>query len=150
MNGRRLASGVSPSSGPLAHKVSPRSLRILIADDDRDSVLLLMMLLRAEGHQTMGLYDGQAVMPAVLRFDPDVAILDIHLPGLSGWEVCRAIRQKYGDARPFLIGISGEYKKGADQILSEILGFNHYLLKPYQFSDILRLIAPLRLPPPMA
>jgi DNA-binding response OmpR family regulator len=150
MNDRRLPSDVSPSSGSLGHTTCPRSLRILIADDDRDSVLLLMMLLRDGGHETMGLYDGLNVMPAVLRFDPDVVILDIHLPGLSGWEVCRAIRHKYGDARPLLIGVSGEYKKGADQILSEILGFDHYLIKPYQFSDILKFIAPLRVPSPSA
>jgi DNA-binding response OmpR family regulator len=130
--------------------VSPRSLRILIADDDRDSVMLLMTLLGTEGDETSGIHDGQKVMPAVLAFNPDVVILDINMPGLSGWEACRAIREKCGDARPLLIGVSGEYKKGADQILSEMLGFNHYLLKPYQFSEILRLIEPLRLTPPPA
>lgn len=150
MNDRHFPTDTSPSSGPLGHKVSLRSLRILLADDDRDSVVLLMTLLRTEGHETTGVYDGQKVMPAVLAFNPDVVILDIHMPGLSGWEACRAIREKCGDVRPLLIGVSGEYKKGADQILSEILGFNHYLLKPYQFSEILRLIEPLRLPPPTA
>lgn len=149
MTHRYSPPGVSPSSG-LGPEASPRSLRILLADDDRDSVMLLMTLLRTEGHETSGVYDGQKVMPAVLAFDPDVVILDIHMPGLSGWEACRAIREKRGDVRPLLIGVSGEYKKGADQILSEILGFNHYLIKPYQFSDILRLVEPLRLPPPAA
>lgn len=85
-------------------------------------------------------------MGTVLDFDPDVVILDIDMPGLSGWEVARTIRARRGNDRPLLIGVSGEYKQGSDRILSSILGFNHYLLKPYQFSDLLGLIAPLRYP----
>jgi DNA-binding response OmpR family regulator len=72
-------------------------------------------------------------------------ILDIHLPELSGWEVARAIRARHGLERPMLIGVSGEYKQGADRILSEILGFDHYLLKPYNPNDLLTLLAPLKL-----
>jgi DNA-binding response OmpR family regulator len=150
MDREHAQSAMSSSSDSLRPAVAPRPLRILIADDDRDSVMLLMTLLDTEGHEARGIHDGQTVMPSVLAFDPDVVILDIHMPGLSGWEACRAIREKCGDARPLLIGVSGEYKKGADHILSEMLGFNHYLLKPYQFSEILRLIAPLRLAPTTA
>ena len=124
----------------------PRALRIVVADDDRDTALTMMMLLREEGHDVRAVHSGRNVMGVVLDFDPDVVVLDINMPGLSGWEVARTIRQRHGHERPLLIGISGEYTKGADRILSEILGFNHYLLKPYEFSELLRVLAPLRLP----
>ncbi len=125
---------------------APRQLRILVADDDRDSVLTLMMLLRDEGHEVRGVYNGQQTLKAVLDFEPHAVLLDIALPDLSGWEVARRIRARETGQRPMLIGLSGEYKQGADRILSEIIGFDHYVLKPYRVQELLELIAPLALP----
>jgi len=138
--GRRAPSGAAPFSDH--HGLSKRAqpLRVLIAEDDRDTVLTLMMLLREEGHEVRSVHSGRSVMSAVSEFDPDAVILDIHLPELSGWEVARAIRARRGLERPMLIGVSGEYKQGADRILSEILGFDHYLLKPYNPNDLLTLL----------
>jgi DNA-binding response OmpR family regulator len=132
------------NQGPLQ---APRALRILIADDDRDSVLTLTMLLREEGHEVRGALTGKHALRVASEFDPDVAILDIQLPELSGWEVARAIRARRGNDRPMVIGISGEYKLGSDRILSTIIGFDHYLLKPYDVKMLFDLIEPLRLPP---
>jgi|RhiMetdeSRZDD1v2_1073273.scaffolds.fasta_scaffold1136820_2 DNA-binding response OmpR family regulator len=129
--------------GELQPPNAPRPLRVLVAEDDRDGALTLMMVLREEGHETRAVHSGRSVMRAVTDFQPDVAIIDIQLPELSGWEVARQIRERFGK-RPMLIGISGEYKKGVDKILSELIGFDHYLVKPYLISDVLRLIASLR------
>ena len=118
-----------------------RTLRILIAEDDRDAAAMLHMLLAEDGHQVHGVSSGGQVMGAVIDFDPDVVLLDINLPGRSGWEVARAIRDRSGRARPLLIGVSGEYKHGADRILAEVLGFDHYLIKPYPPADLARLLA---------
>ena len=63
----------------------PRPLGVLVADDDRDTVLTLMMLLREEGYDVRGLYSGREVMRGMTNFDPDVLILDIQLPECSGW-----------------------------------------------------------------
>jgi DNA-binding response OmpR family regulator len=84
-------------------------------------------------------------MGAVIDFDPDAVVLDINMPGLSGWEVARTIRDRRGKKRPMLIGISGEYKQGADRILSAIIGFDHYLVKPYDPKALLALLAQLTL-----
>jgi DNA-binding response OmpR family regulator len=108
-----------------------RSLRILVVDDDRDTVLSLMMLLREEAHDVHGVYCGREVMSAVMDCNPDVVILDINLPDRSGWEVARMIHERRGRKRPMLIGISGEYKRGSDKVLADLLGFDHYLVKPY-------------------
>ena len=136
--------------GESAHRWSPapipRALRVLIADDDRDSVLTLMMLFRHEGDEVRGVYAGRSVLGAVVDFDPDVVILDIHLPGLSGWEIARMIR-KQSDRRVTLIGISGKYNHSADNILCETGGFDHYVLKPYDPQSLIALIAQQRLRP---
>jgi DNA-binding response OmpR family regulator len=124
---------------------APRSLRVIVAEDDRDAVVTLMLLLRDEGHDVRSVSSGRRVMGAVLDFDPDVVILDIHLPELSGWEVARTLRGRRTGRQPLLIGISGEYKQGADKILAEILGFDHYLVKPYEPNVLLGLLAPLKL-----
>jgi DNA-binding response OmpR family regulator len=123
-----------------------RALRILVADDDRDTVLTLMMLLREEGHEVRGVHAGRQALAALREFEPDAVLLDIALPELSGWEVARELRKRQIGKGPLLIGISGEYRQGADKILAEILGFDHYLVKPYEPSALLALLAPLKLP----
>jgi DNA-binding response OmpR family regulator len=121
--------------------MAPRQLRVLIADDDRDSALTLMMLLREEGHEVQALHSGRRVMATVIDFDPDVLILDIAMPELSGWEVTRLVRTQRGDAKPLIIGVSGSYKQGADRLLSQMLGMDHYFLKPYDPNALIRLLA---------
>jgi DNA-binding response OmpR family regulator len=139
---RASYSAASSAASEESHKAA-RALRIVIADDDPDMVLTLSMLLQDEGHQVREVYSGRHVMANVIDFDPDVVVLDIALPGLSGWEVAREIRQRCGRERPALIGISGMYREGADRILSQILGFDHYLVKPCAPADLLKLLAQL-------
>jgi DNA-binding response OmpR family regulator len=119
---------------------APRALRVLVADDERDTVVTLTELLRAEGHEAQGVYDGSAVMPAIREFDPDVVLLDISMPGMTGLDVARKIRQLCGHERPLLIAISGVYKQSADQILGKLAGFNYYLAKPYDPSVLMALL----------
>ena len=107
-----------------------RSLRVLVVDDSHDTVLTTMALLRDEGYDTNGCYSGTEVMPAVREYDPDVVLLDLALPGESGWELARQIRSQIYGKRPMLIAITGEYTKTADKILSEMNGFDYYLVKP--------------------
>lgn len=121
-----------------------RSLRIVIADDDPDAVLMLETLLRDDGHQVRTAYEGRQVMGVVLDMAPDVVILDIKMPGLSGWEVARMVRALGRPGHPLVIGISGEHVKQEDKIMSKVLGFDHYLLKPCDFAELQSLLAPLR------
>jgi len=121
------------------------SLRVLIADDDRDTVLTLAMLLRDEGHEVRCVYSGSTVLEAVRQFDPHAALVDINMPGLDGFDVARGLRTKYGE-KVLLIGISGVYKKGSDRVLAGLVGFDHYLVKPYLASEVLELLETLSKP----
>ena len=119
---------------------APRRLRVMVVDDERDTVLTLLELLRDEGHETRGLYKPSEVMAAMQAFDPDVVLVDIAMPEMSGWDVAREIRRHYGESRPLLIAISGLYKQSADQVLGKLAGFNHYIAKPYDPAVLLKLL----------
>ena len=117
--------------GKDADAAPPRQpLRVLIVDDSRDAVLALTMLVRTDGHDTRGCYNGADVLRSVREYDPDVVLLDIGLPDETGWDVARKIRAEFRGPRPLLIGITGEYTKGADRVLAELSGFDYYLIKP--------------------
>lgn len=71
---------------------SQQSLRILVVDDDRDTVDMLALVLRDEGHIVHGVYNGKEVLPAARILRPDAIIVDISVPGMSGYAVAQEIR----------------------------------------------------------
>jgi len=132
----------SPASSP--KKKTGRSLRIVLADDDRDTVEMLSIILRDEGHVVHGVYTGKEVLPAVRTLNPDAVILDIAVPGLSGYAVAQEIRYSFTEARrPMLIAISGMWKDQPDKRVAHQVGFDAHLLKPCDPGELLGLLAPL-------
>ncbi len=113
---------------------------MLVADDDRDQVATLAALLRDEGYDVWTLYRGSEVPHAAHEFDPDVALIDIGLPGMTGYDVARELRQEFGRKRPLLIAITG-WKQSSDRILAKLAGFDHHVAKPFDPKELLELIA---------
>ena len=133
--------------GPPTLKVVPgegnnkrRPLRILLADDNRDEVLLLQVLLRDEGHEVHTCLRGDEVLELVRLLRPDVLLCDINMPGMSGYAVAREIKQRYAVAAPLLIGVSGVWTKTSEVSLGHAIGFDHYLAKPFEPAELLRLL----------
>ena len=135
--------GMLCSSEPSERSYAPRSLRVIVVDDDRDTALMLALILRNEGYETHAFYSGRSAMNAVIQTQPDAVVLDINLPEISGWQIAQTIRAR-GGPMPLVIGISGVYKSGADKALAHASGFDHYLVKPCPPSDLLKLLEPLR------
>jgi DNA-binding response OmpR family regulator len=125
------------TAGTLAGR---RRLRVVIADDDRDAVLALATVLAHEGHEVREVYRGSEVLRTVREFDPDVALIDISMPGMTGYDVAREIRHVFGKERPKLIAVTG-WKKTSDRILAQIAGFDHHLAKPFETEALLALLA---------
>lgn len=119
------------------------ALRILIADDDRDTVLSLATLLLQEGHEVREVYRGDAVLDQVRAYKPDVVLLDIGMPGLTGFEVARHVQQELGRTRPLLIAVTA-WKQNSAKVLGKLVGFDHYITKPYSIDELLGLIARAR------
>jgi two-component system OmpR family response regulator len=130
---------VGPQGGGARHR-----LRLLIADDDRDTTLMLAALLRDEGHEVHVALRGDEVLDVVRLFRPDAIILDVNMPGMSGYGIAREIRDRYGNLSPMLIAMSGVWTSAADRAAGKELGFDHYLVKPSDPQHLLTLLEPLR------
>src|SRR5688572_8895619 len=116
--------------------------RVLVADDDVDTVLTLTTLLRDEGYDARGVHRGAEVLQEVFNFAPDVVLLDIGMPQMSGYDVARTLRERYGSARPALIAVTGRSGK-TDRQQALAAGFEHHVAKPYEPHALLALLAQL-------
>jgi CheY-like chemotaxis protein len=117
-------------------------LRVLIADDDRDSALTLSTLLELEGFVVRTVHGGQEALDAAREFRPDVALLDIGMPKITGYEAARRLRLRYGNDCPVLIAITG-WKQASDKILASLAGFDHHVAKPYEPAQLIELLSKL-------
>jgi CheY-like chemotaxis protein len=136
------ALSASPASSR-ASSQAPNRLRVVVIDDEPDTVLMLLTLLRDEGYEAEGFASGRAALDSLRAYDPDVVISDVSMPIVNGWDIAREVRRIMGESRPMLIGISGHYVRTADKILAELAGFNYYLTKPYDPNALMALLAPL-------
>jgi len=124
-----------------------RKLRILVADDNRDMVLTLMMLLQEEGHEVRGAHNGSDVMKIARLHRFDAIILDIEMPEMSGYAIAQELRALYFRTHgPLLIAISGRWNKPSEKLLAQVVGFDHHLDKPCDPQVLLKLLKPLTLP----
>jgi DNA-binding response OmpR family regulator len=103
---------------------------VLIADDDHDTVQTLAALFADEGYVVHYVYRGDEVLGAVERYRPEVCVLDIEMPGKSGYAVAQELTARLGDRRPFLIAISGVWTRKSEQLLAESVGFHCFFTKP--------------------
>ena len=120
------AAGARPHA---ADGATHRPLRILVADDKQDAAATLSMLLEALGHTVACVYDGLAAVQAAREIQPDIALLDIGMPELNGYETCRQIRALPGGAAVYLVAITG-WGQPEDRRLSDQAGFDRHLVKP--------------------
>ena len=118
-------------------------LRVLIADDDRDGTATLLALLELEGYVVRAVHGGQEALDQARAFKPDVVLLDIGMPKITGYEAARRLRQRYGDDCPVLIAITG-WKQASDKILATLAGFDHHVAKPYDPVALISLLSKLR------
>lgn len=117
-------------------------LRVLIADDDRDGALTLSTLLELEGHDVRTVHGGQEALDIARDFKPDVVLLDIGMPKITGYEAARRLRLRYGNDCPVLIAITG-WKQASDKILASLAGFDHHVAKPYEPAQLIELLSKL-------
>ena len=140
----RLPSMLSwiPPPGPLvAAPVGPleKHCRVLVVDDNVDAARMLGMLLEFSGYEVRMAYDGLSAVEAALAWHPDVALLDIGLPGLSGHGVAKRIRLEATLEGMVLIALTG-YGQESDRQLSRDAGFDHHLTKPADFNVLKNLL----------
>jgi PAS domain S-box-containing protein len=116
--------------------------RVLIVDDSEDGAESLAMLLQFAGHQTFKAHDGLAALRIAERERPDVVLLDIGLPRMSGYEVCVRMRQEPWGKHLVLIALTG-WGQEEDRRKSKDAGFDAHLIKPVDDGVLLGLLASL-------
>jgi signal transduction histidine kinase len=130
-----------PFAAPVAERpaaTSPR--RILVVDDNVDSAKTLAILLRHFGHDVQVVHDGPAALAAARSRPPEVVLLDIGLPHMSGLEVARRLRGELGLNNVLLVAMTG-YGQIEDRKRSQEAGFNAHLVKPLDMDDLWVLLA---------
>jgi CheY-like chemotaxis protein len=115
---------------------APRQLRILVVDDNQDAANMISMLLELEGHETFVTYDARTAITRAEIERPDVMLLDIGLPDMSGYELAQRLRALPASAEATFIALTG-YGQASDQRRSKEAGFDHHLTKPVS-ADVLR------------
>src|SRR5512141_610241 len=105
------------------------AMRILVVEDDEDVASSLAMLLDLWGHHTQVMRDAGAVVAAVQSYRPNVVLMDIGLPRISGYELAQQLRDRYGARNPVLVAMTG-YGDDEHRRQSEASGFQHHLVKP--------------------
>lgn len=116
-------------------------LRIVIADDEPDTVLTLATLLEQEGHQVYGFGTGREAIAAARMYAADAMIVDIQMPDMTGYQIARTVREQAQRSQlprvPLLIAVSGRWKSETDMLLSVVVGFDHYFRKPCEPAELL-------------
>jgi signal transduction histidine kinase/CheY-like chemotaxis protein len=127
-DGAPAAQASAPAAADCRKQPIQKPCRILVVDDNADLAALIGELLEHLGHTVELAYDGPSALEAAARFAPDVALLDIGLPIMDGYELAAALRVATG-GRIHLVAISG-YGQDADRRRSEEAGFSGHLVKP--------------------
>ena len=116
--------------------------RILIADDNQDSADSLATFLKIKGYEVGTAYDGEQAVEAAEALRPDVALLDIGMPNLNGYDACRRIREQPWGRVMFLIALTG-WGQEEDRRRTEEAGFDQHVVKPVDPAALMKLLASL-------
>ncbi len=108
--------------------------RVLIVEDEKNIVDILRFNLKKEGYETLEAYDGPTGLRLALDERPDLVLLDLMLPGMNGFEVCKTLRAQ-GRSTPVLIITAREAEK--DKILGLDLGADDYITKPFSVKELM-------------
>jgi len=121
--------------------VMPKSIgkRVLVVEDNADSRATLEHLLRFDGFEVLSAADGVAGLEAIRREQPDVALLDIGLPGMSGYDIAKQVRAEFNGQPIRLVALTG-YGRAEDHASVMAVGFDEHLVKPVSRDELLRVL----------
>ncbi|HEY8900520.1 MAG TPA: response regulator [Chthoniobacterales bacterium] len=133
------AQSPAPTTSPA--KIDPAApLRVLVVDDNVSSAETTRQILSMVGHEVALAHDGPTAIDLAREFDPAVILLDIGMPGMSGYDVCRELRQDPAFARTLMIAQTG-WGQERDRQRTRDAGFDHHLTKPVNFQELSALLS---------
>lgn len=132
-----------PAANDRLSSVEPaatKSLKVLVVDDNAEVAQTVGWMLEMIGHEYELVHEGQAVLDVARAFKPDAILLDIGMPGMDGYAVCRVLRQDEAFKAIPIIAQSG-WGQDRDKLLASQAGFDHHLVKPVALEDLEKLLA---------
>ena len=117
--------------------MNPKRLRILVADDNHDNANSCALLLELSGHEVRIAYAGGAAIEIAAEYRPHLALIDIRMPEINGYDVARRIRAEKGGNDILLVAVTG-LGQVADKRAAEEAGFDHHLAKPFALEAALK------------
>ena len=136
---RRTVAGSLPATTTATAPAQTRKRRVLIADDNRDAADSISMLLQMAGHEVTVAYDGQQALESIETLRPEVALLDIGMPGLDGFEVARRVRLDIRLRNTLLIAVTG-WGQASDKSRALAAGFDLHFTKPVEPATLIDLL----------
>jgi signal transduction histidine kinase/ActR/RegA family two-component response regulator len=137
---------IHDGSAPLAHDTTPTlrvdastARKILVADDNQDAADSLALLLEALGHTVRTAHGGHGAVALARDFQPDIALLDIGMPDMSGYEVAQQLRETQWGKNMRLIALTG-WGQDEDKRRALAAGFDHHLTKPVELQELEKLL----------
>ena len=140
-----VASRRQPKRTDRASPAAGAGTRVLLVEDNADSREMLQTILQLNGFQVYSAEDGQQGLDAILEQHPDVAVIDIGLPKLDGYEVARRVRQQFAPSEILLVALTG-YGQAKDREAVFQAGFDEHLVKPVNLQRLKRLLSTPRKP----
>jgi two-component system CheB/CheR fusion protein len=131
--------GTPPNTSAESQQKSQNSCRIVIIEDNPDARETLELLLQDDGYEVASADSGHKGLALIEEFKPDVAIIDIGLPGMDGYSVARSIRSSSSGTRMFLIALTG-FGQLEDRKAAQAAGFNRHLTKPVKLAELEELL----------
>lgn len=113
--------------------------KILIVDDEKDIVETLSFMLKTKGFECICAYDGEEGLNLAKSINPDLVILDVMMPKINGYKICRLLKfdSKYKNIPIIMITARSQDE---DKIIGEETGADEYITKPFEFADVLEKI----------
>lgn len=124
-----LHASVPAAAAQPAPEGQARQRRVLVADDNQDGANTLATFLSLDGHQVQVAYDGEQALRMASEYRPDACVLDIGMPGLTGYEVAERIRREGWGQQMLLVAVTG-WGQVKHRTVALAAGFDHHLTKP--------------------
>ena len=137
MKAPEAAAGTQPEV-PAPRGKSP-SRRVLVVDDNQDAAIMLSALVKALGHEVLTVHDGVEALRVSEGYRPELIMLDIGMPGMSGYEVARRLRERKRGPRPIIVAVTG-WGTNDDQMRSKEAGIDVHLVKPVEEAQLRRVM----------
>ena len=132
-----------PARDRPAPATSAAPVKIVVVDDNEDGRYLLRCLCELQGHEVIEAADGLEGVARTVEASPDIAFVDIGLPGIDGYEVARRVRENANGSSPYLVALSG-YGSAEHVTRAMEAGFDEHISKPIQLDQLLRVVQTAR------